>query len=115
MLAGALAAARYVPWDVVPPFCLSRRLLGLPCPLCGMTRAWVHLSHGRVVEGVLTQPAGAVAFVAALCFVVYGGARAAGAPPLGVDLSDSAYRAVRYTILAILLGSWSWVGVRGVG
>jgi hypothetical protein len=49
-LAGALAFAwlRAVapPSPEAVPFCLFRRLLGLPCPGCGMTRALAALSRG---------------------------------------------------------------------
>lgn len=36
--------------------CLSRRLLGLPCPGCGMTRAFAHLAKGEWRAGLAAHP-----------------------------------------------------------
>ena len=32
----------------LPPLCSSRLLLGIECPGCGLTRAFVAISHGRI-------------------------------------------------------------------
>ena len=34
----------------LPNTCSSRRLLGLACPGCGLTRAFICISHGQLVE-----------------------------------------------------------------
>jgi hypothetical protein len=31
----------------LPHLCMSRSLLGMSCPGCGLTRSFVHLAHGR--------------------------------------------------------------------
>jgi hypothetical protein len=36
--------------------CLSRRLLGLPCPGCGMTRAFAHLAKGEWRAALAAHP-----------------------------------------------------------
>ena len=44
-----LVIARLWPMSSVDsgqPTCLLRIWFGLPCPGCGMTRAWVHVAHG---------------------------------------------------------------------
>lgn len=40
------------------PTCIVRILFNLPCPGCGMTRAWVHLAHGDVVGAFWLNPFG---------------------------------------------------------
>lgn len=110
----ALLAARFFPFGVLPPFCLLRRLVGVPCPMCGMTRSWIHLAHGRVLDAVAQQPAGAVLFVLTVAYVLWGASRLAGAPWDLPTLGERAYLRARGAAVALLLGSWVWVWVRGV-
>jgi hypothetical protein len=61
LAAGGLLGAAAV-WPVLPmhpPFaCPLRSLTGIPCPLCGMTRACVALAHGHVAASLAFNPAG---------------------------------------------------------
>jgi hypothetical protein len=48
---------------LVPPFyhgeftlCLFKNITGLPCPGCGMTRAFLFLGHGKIHEAVILNP-----------------------------------------------------------
>jgi hypothetical protein len=50
-----------------PESCMSRRLLGVSCPGCGLTRSFVALAHGQVRESFAFNPMGPVLF-AACCF-----------------------------------------------
>ena len=47
----------------LPP-CATQWLFGIPCPFCGMTTAFSLVSRGRLVDGFVTQPAGAMLAVA---------------------------------------------------
>jgi hypothetical protein len=47
------SVARYA--ALIPP-CGMRTLTGLPCPLCGGTRALLALSHGHPIEALLLNP-----------------------------------------------------------
>lgn len=59
-LAGFAAAAVLHLW--VPhsspetSFCFSRRVLGLPCPGCGLTRAFAHLAKGEWSAALAAHP-----------------------------------------------------------
>jgi uncharacterized protein DUF2752 len=60
-------------WPVVPhpPLtCPLRALTGIPCPLCGMTRACVAALHGHVAASLAFNPAGLLVVVAALLALV---------------------------------------------
>ncbi len=63
LLAGCLGAAglALLPFwtpseEVRASICLSRRLLGLPCPGCGMTRALAHLAKGEWRAALAAHP-----------------------------------------------------------
>lgn len=56
------------------PTCLMRILFNLPCPGCGMTRAWVHTAHGNLgtaFEYNLFGPIGMAAAAGLVLFTVY--------------------------------------------
>ena len=42
-------------------FCMLRHFTGIPCPLCGTTRACVSLLHGDVVSALKFNPLAVVA------------------------------------------------------
>lgn len=68
----ALGAAFVISPDRVedgPVICPFRRLTGLPCPGCGLTRSWVHLAHGRWDDAFAAHPFGLVAVVATVALV----------------------------------------------
>ncbi len=43
-------------WESPIPTCFGYWLSGVPCPLCGITRAMIHLAHGQVVEALRYHP-----------------------------------------------------------
>lgn len=50
--------------------CLSHTLLGIDCPMCGMTRSFVALAHGDIAASFAFHPAGPLLFVAMFACVV---------------------------------------------
>lgn len=57
------------PGGSVGGMCPSRARFGVECPLCGMTRSFAALAHGRVGESVGFHPAGPLLAAAMLVFV----------------------------------------------
>jgi uncharacterized protein DUF2752 len=56
-LAGLAVLHVWVPsGDPSGAFCLSRRLFHLPCPGCGMTRAFAHLAKGELSAALNLHP-----------------------------------------------------------
>ncbi len=84
-----------------PVLCPFRLLTGLPCPGCGLTRAWVYLAHGQGRDSFLANPFGMVlvALLVALVVAVVTARVRRSAPP---DLD----RLVRRRWLQVLLGAW---------
>ena len=66
LVAGGLVAAAVV-WPLLPVHpsipCPLFTTTGVPCPLCGMTRASVALAHGNVVDALSFNP-GVIVLVA---------------------------------------------------
>lgn len=87
-----------------PIVCLLRHAVGLPCPLCGMTRGVSLCLHGRFADAVRFNPlSGPVLVLAVLLVGVWGTEFAGGrrcdvsAPPW---LRRIAYRAFFFLLMA---------------
>jgi hypothetical protein len=100
VVAAALPASHIADGPVLCPF---RRLTGLPCPGCGLTRSWVYLVHGDVHAAVWANPFGLISVAAALALAVMSVvARVRRRPPLDLE------RLVRQPwVIALFL---AWVG-----
>jgi hypothetical protein len=78
-IAGALAAAALIALAVLPTgmvahgpaLCLSKRLLGLECPGCGMTRALSALLHGQVAAALAFNRGAPAAFAGMLALAAF--------------------------------------------
>ncbi len=68
---GAVALAVVLPYSpgdrllsiggqTLPTLCLSRSVLGISCPGCGLTRSWVALAHGDIDGSLRDHPLGAL-------------------------------------------------------
>lgn len=79
-LAGLAVLHVWVPsGDPSGAICLSRRLLHLPCPGCGMTRAFAHLAKGEWAAAVADHPlAPVIALEFILGWVAWGAMLASG-------------------------------------
>jgi uncharacterized protein DUF2752 len=66
--AGLVGAAAV--WPVLPAHpplvCPLRAATGIPCPLCGMTRACVAAAHGHLASSLAFNPAGLLVVLAAV-------------------------------------------------
>jgi hypothetical protein len=61
-------------WPLLPAhpalICPLRSLTGVPCPLCGMTRACIAAAHGHLGTSLAFNPMGIVFIAAALVVLV---------------------------------------------
>ncbi|MFH1117981.1 MAG: DUF2752 domain-containing protein [Pseudomonadota bacterium] len=55
----------------LPEVCMSRRVLGVSCPGCGLTRSFVAAAHGDWTEAVRWNPMGPVLFLVVLFQIPY--------------------------------------------
>ncbi|WP_370289303.1 DUF2752 domain-containing protein [Nocardioides sp.] len=87
--------------DSGPVICPFRRLTGLPCPGCGLTRSWVHLMHGDLPAAFAVHWFGPLfaAFVVVLA-VASVRRRIVGAPAVSLD------RVIRHPVTVAVIGAW---------
>jgi hypothetical protein len=63
---------------VLPPdgtgidLCLVHRVLGVPCPACGLTRSFTSLTHARFEQAVVFHPFGPVLYAMFVLAALYG-------------------------------------------
>ena len=101
-------AGREFGWE-----CEFKRLLGFPCPTCGLTRSVIHTLHGRFGEAWQLNPAGLflvfglVLFGLALVFLAL--YRRGHTPAAGGALHRRiriAGKAYAHFVLAVLFAHW---------
>ena len=84
-----------------PVICPFRRLTGLPCPGCGLTRSWVYLAHGWWRDAFLAHPFGPLlALTVVLLGVTAVRARVRGARAPSLD------RLVRHPVTVVVIVAW---------
>jgi hypothetical protein len=55
----------------LPAVCTFRRIFGMDCPGCGLTRAFVAMAHGRLADAWHYHPVGVLLFAGVLAQVPY--------------------------------------------
>jgi len=110
-----LAMARFFPWSKVPSFCGFRNFTGHPCPGCGMTRSWIYIIHGRVLDGMTINPFGSLLFVWLVLSLLYLALRSfAGLPAIRLSFTPTG-RVVFWSLLGVLLAAnWAYTWMSGV-
>ncbi|MDO9458217.1 DUF2752 domain-containing protein [Nocardioides sp.] len=92
--------------DDGPVLCPFRRITGLPCPACGLTRSWVDLAHGDVAGSWAMNPFGIVLVGGLLVLVgLVLRARRRATPAPVVE------RLVRRPVVALVGAAWLVFGV----
>lgn len=108
-LAGLAGLAVLHVWQPSPDpgssVCLSRRLTNLPCPGCGMTRAFAHLAKGEWGAAFADHPlAPVLAAELALAWIGWGILLARGLPTLELRWLNPLLLAHAAVLVAVWLG-----------
>lgn len=98
---------------LVPPFeqsrftiCLFKNFTGVPCPSCGMTRAFLFLGHGQILKASALNP---LALPVAIVFLLQGVRlmlRLATHSDYRLQLSRFLLRILLAIVIIIVLGIW---------
>jgi hypothetical protein len=91
-----------VDWLVCP----FRRLTGLPCPLCGMTRALCAIGHGHFRSAVELNAVSPMVFALFLGGLVWSTGELGGWSPPRSGFSQAKVFA---GLLSLLLVNWVWL------
>ena len=98
LVAGAAVLPRAVLRDS-PVICPFRRVTGLPCPACGLTRSWQAAAHLRVTESLGYHPLGAATLVGAIVVALDSG----DTTPRLVER-----REIQMSAMALWMATWLW-------
>jgi hypothetical protein len=91
----------------LPESCMSRSLLGVKCPGCGLTRSFISLAHGHWGEAVSYHRVGWLVFLFAAVQVPYRLKRLYGKrPPDDPGPREGVGRWFGWLLLAVLVGNW---------
>ena len=109
---GERVCFRSLPDYPLPTLCFSRRLLGVDCPGCGLTRSVIYLMHGRWAESLEIHRLGWFVFLIIVSQVPYRIWRLRYR-----EHPIRRYCNAEYTFGGIILGlfvlnrAWDWVGL----
>ncbi len=100
-------------WDPVgrpgPKICLLRHALGLPCPLCGLTRGASCGLHGRFLEAAAFNPLALPLLVGAVLLAVRWGVEYATGRRLVLAGSRGVRRAALAVVCLAVLAAWVYL------
>jgi hypothetical protein len=100
-------------WDPVarpgPKVCLLRHAVGLPCPLCGLTRGASSGLRGRFLEAASFNPLALPLLVFAVLLAVQWGVEYATGRRLEVHASGRLKRAALLVVYLAILAAWIYL------
>lgn len=98
---------------VAPPFeqcrftvCLFKNITGVPCPSCGMTRAFLFLGHGQIAKAAALNPLALPVAVLLLLQGIRLFSRLAWQRDYRLQLSPFLFRIALAITITIILGLW---------
>ena len=97
-----------LPWlqQPLPEICLFRNTLGIDCPGCGLTRAFISLSHGEFSRAFRFNPASIPLFLLVVLQIPYRALRMWRRRPAQRVWNPSSFTWVLWGTAVILLLQW---------
>jgi hypothetical protein len=109
----ALLVARFIPvavWFRGFWGCALRRITGIPCPACGLTRAFDYTAHGRFLDAFRTTPLGALVPWLCLILALYSIAIVVARAPIPrLELMPRAGNWMRFGFVALVALNWMYM------
>jgi hypothetical protein len=113
--AALLVVARMYPFDRFPLVsCPLKSMTGIPCPTCGMTRAFVRITHGQWATAFHVSPLGALLALASVGVAIYGLLRlTVWRRPFELQLTPTESRVLRGVVVSAFVLNWMYLVVSG--
>ena len=105
VLGGVLLGSRLVEPSWLPSFCLFNMMTGLPCPSCGMTRAFHAISLGHFREATMYHSLGLLFYGLTIFHFIVACCRFLGWRSRLLRMQDPV-RVMAYGTLGLLLVYW---------
>jgi len=110
-----ILVARFIPFGRLPFWgCILRKLTGIPCLTCGMTRSFDWFARGRLLDSLLINPLGFMLALVSALGVLYFVLSPLRLPRLHIELSDRAANWTRIATIFIILANWGYLVARTV-
>lgn len=90
----------------LPESCMSRSLLGVKCPGCGLTRSFISLAHGHWADALAWHRVGWLVFLFAAVQVPYRLKRLYGKRQAEAGSGKGVGRWLGWLLIAVLVGNW---------
>ncbi len=106
------AIARWVPIATLIPFwgCGFRKLTGIPCPGCGLTRVADRFAHFHFIGAFKANPLGTFAAALFAGAIVLSFAHLAFRVPVPeVVMTDREWKRARWAVVALFAVNYAWV------
>jgi hypothetical protein len=92
----------------LPELCYWRRLAGVECPGCGLTRCFISLAHFDLARAWHFNPAGIAIFCGVLFQVPYRSWQLFRLRRGWAEYQAPALNYVAWAVIVLLLGQWIW-------
>ncbi len=92
------------------PKCAFHAVTGIPCPACGATRCFVHLTHGAWDAALAMNPLACLGFAAVVVFDIYAVAvLVTRSPRWRWTVTPRGLLRLRIALLAAVALNWAWL------
>lgn len=102
---GRIDVAGVSRWPL-PPTCMSRELLGISCPGCGLTHSFVDLAHGRFTAAIAEHRIGPLLFAIVLLQLPYRAIALSGGLQRHRLLWTTLPRLLSSVLIFLLIANW---------